>query len=157
MKSQAPQSSVEFNPHVTVATVVERDGRFLLVEEQSGGKIVLNQPAGHLDPDENLIQAAKRETLEETGWYVDITGVLGIQLYRSPDNGVTYHRTTFVGRPLKQDPELQLDEGIVAAVWMSHQELQAAADRHRSPLVMQAVEKYLEGSCYPVSMLSSSL
>ena len=157
MNSPTPQSNDDFAPHVTVATVIEKNNRFLLVEERSGGKVVLNQPAGHLDPDEDLIQAAKRETLEETGWHVDITGVLGIQLYRSPNNGVTYHRTTFIGSPVKQEPEPQLDEGIIATVWMTAKEMQAEHNRHRSPLVMRAVEEYLKGTAYPVSMLSAHL
>ena len=146
-----------FSPHVTVATVVEHEGRFLLVEERCSGNVVLNQPAGHLDPEENLIQAAIRETLEETGWHIDIIGVLGIQLYRAPSNGVTYHRTTFIGKPIRQEANAVLDEGIIDAIWMTPDELKIAQDKHRSPLVLQAVEQYLTGVCYPVSMLSTHI
>ncbi len=154
----ASDDSGEFLPHVTVATVIEKDGRFLMVEEQnSSGNIVINQPAGHLDPRENLVEAAVRETLEETGWHIEILGVLGINLYRSPNNGVTYHRTTFVGRPLHREDEPKLDDGIVEAVWLSLEELQASVDRHRSPLVLHCVQQYLSGNHYPVDMLSAHI
>ena len=83
---------MEWKPHITVATVVEDNGRFLMVEELKGERAVLNQPAGHLDPNESLIDAAIRETLEETGYDVELTGVIGIYLYTAPSNGVTYQR-----------------------------------------------------------------
>ncbi|WP_017132370.1 NUDIX domain-containing protein, partial [Pseudomonas agarici] len=86
---------MEWQPHITVATVVEDNGRFLLVEELQNGQVVFNQPAGHLDPDESLSEAAIRETLEETGWDVELTGVIGIYLYTAPSNGVTYQRVCF--------------------------------------------------------------
>ena len=102
---------MDWHAHVTVATVIENSGRFLLVEELKGGRLVLNQPAGHLEPGESLIQAALRETLEETGWTVDIQGIVGVGLYTAPSNGVTYYRTTFFGTPLSHDPLLRLDDG----------------------------------------------
>ena len=86
-------------PHITVATVIEDQGRFLLVEELKAGRLVLNQPAGHLEANENLREAAIRETLEETGWEVELTGLVGIYLYTAPSNGITYQRVCFAARP----------------------------------------------------------
>lgn len=102
----------DWHAHVTVATVVERDERFLLVEENADGELVYNQPAGHLDPGESLTQAAVRETLEETGWHIELLGLVGLALYTAPGNGITYHRTTFFGRPLHEESTFQLDAGI---------------------------------------------
>lgn len=90
---------MSWQPHITVATVVERDGKFLFVEEFKAGQHVFNQPAGHLEANETLAQAALRETLEETAWDVELTGVVGIYLYTAPSNGVTYQRICFAARP----------------------------------------------------------
>ena len=140
-------------PHVTVATVIEREGKYLLVEERSNGKLVYNQPAGHLDPNETLEQAALRETLEETGWHIQVEGVVGIALYESQHNGVTYHRTTFYGTALKHDPNLELDSGIERAIWLSYEEILAASDKLRSKLVLRAIEQYRNGHKYPLSLI----
>ncbi|HUH38291.1 MAG TPA: NUDIX hydrolase [Spongiibacteraceae bacterium] len=145
---------MEWYPHVTVATVIERDSRFLLVEEVAeGGRVVINQPAGHLDPDETLPAAALRETLEETGWDVQLEGVVGIALYTAPANGVTYLRTTFWGRALAERADAQLDTGILRALWLTRDELQALRGQWRSPLVGQVVDQYLNGQRYPLSIL----
>jgi 8-oxo-dGTP pyrophosphatase MutT (NUDIX family) len=144
---------MNWHAHVTVATVIEDNGRFLLVEEQQRGRLVLNQPAGHLEPGESLIEAALRETLEETGWTVEIQGLVGVGLYTAPSNGVTYYRTTFFGRPLRHDPERLLDTGIERALWLTPAEMQAEAERLRSPLVAKAVEHYLAGHRYPLSLI----
>lgn len=144
---------MEWYAHVTVATVVEDKGRFLLVEEFEDGKLVLNQPAGHLDPNETLIEAAQRETLEETGWTVQIEGIVGIGLYTAPSNGITYYRTAFHGKPIAHDAARQLDEGIVRAVWMTPEEIRAQSARMRSPLVPEVIEQYLAGHRYPLSMV----
>ena len=144
---------MDWHAHVTVATVIENSGRFLLVEELKGGRLVLNQPAGHLEPGESLIQAALRETLEETGWTVDIQGIVGVGLYTAPSNGVTYYRTTFFGTPLSHDPLLRLDDDIERALWLSAEEIRSEAARLRSPLVSQAIEHYLAGHRYPLSMI----
>lgn len=141
--------------HVTVATVVEDNGRFLLVEEEADGKRVFNQPAGHLEPNESLVQAALRETLEETAWTVQIDGVVGVGLYTTPDAATTYYRTTFFGRPLRHDPKRRLDDGILRAVWLSPEEIRAQSARMRSPLVAKVVEQYLNGHRYPLSMIFS--
>ena len=144
---------MNWHAHVTVATVIEDNGRFLLVEEQQRGRLVLNQPAGHLEPGESLIEAALRETLEETGWTVEIQGLVGVGLYTAPSNGVTYYRTTFFGRPLSHDPLRSLDTGIERALWLTPAEMQAEAERLRSPLVAKAVEHYLAGHRYPLSLI----
>lgn len=143
----------DFLPHVTVATVVEDKGRFLLVEEWAGGELVYNQPAGHLDPNESLQQAAVRETREESAWDVELTGVIGTCLYEAPSNGVTYYRTTFAARPLTHYPEQALDSGIERAVWMSLEEMRAASGKMRSPLVIRSVEQYLKGNHFPLDLI----
>lgn len=147
----------EFTPHVTVATVVEREGKFLFVEEfNRNGEIVINQPAGHLEAGETLIEAAVRETYEETGWRVSITGLLSLGLYTSPHNQVTYHRSTFIGAPLSHDASAKLDDGIHRAVWLSHQEL-IAKNNLRSPMVSKAVEQYLTQNHYPLDLISDCI
>lgn len=144
---------MNWHAHVTVASVIEDNGRFLLVEELQRGRLVLNQPAGHLEPGESLIEAAMRETLEETGWTVDIQGLVGVGLYTAPSNGVTYYRTTFFGRPLSHDSLRTLDTGIERALWLTPAEMQVEAERLRSPLVAKAVEHYLAGHRYPLSLI----
>lgn len=139
--------------HVTVATIIERDGHFLLVEEDTAQGRRFNQPAGHLELGESLPAGARREVLEETGWEVDIQGIVGLGLYTSPDNGVTYHRTTFYGQPLHHYPERELDDGIIAAHWLHLGEIRQHSARMRSPLVLKTIEQYLEGHRYPLSLL----
>ena len=142
-----------FTPHVTVATVVEDQGRFLLVEEHAEGRTVLNQPAGHLEADESLLQAALRETLEETGWEVELTGVTGIYLYTAPANGVTYQRVCFAARPLRHRPELPLDHGIIGPRWLTREELAAQPERWRSELVLRCIDDYLAGERHALSLI----
>jgi len=142
-----------FIPHVTVATVVEDQGRFLLVEEHAEGRVVLNQPAGHLEADESLLAAALRETLEETGWEVELTGVVGIYLYTAPANGVTYQRVCFAARPLRHRPELQLDEGIIGPRWLTREELESRREQWRSALVPRCIDDYLAGGRYPLELI----
>ena len=144
---------MEWQPHVTVASIVEKDGKFLLVEELSNNELVFNQPAGHLDPNESLIEAAVRETQEETGWTVEPLGVVGVGLYTSPHNDTTYHRTTFHAKVVSHDPNQPLDDGIHQAVWMSYEEILAATDRMRSPLVIRTIEQYLNGHRYPLELI----
>jgi len=139
--------------HVTVATVIERDGHFLLVEEEADGALVYNQPAGHLDHGESLLEAAQRETLEETGWHVELLGLVGLALYTSPGNGVTYHRTTFFGRPLREEANFELDAGILRCLWLSYEEMLAESGKMRSPLVLGAVEQYRRGHRWPLDFI----
>jgi 8-oxo-dGTP pyrophosphatase MutT (NUDIX family) len=142
-----------WHPHITVATIIEEAGRFLFVEEIKAGKRVLNQPAGHLEANETLREAALRETLEETGWDVRLTGVVGIYLYTAPSNGVTYQRVCFSARALHHHPERALDEGIVAAPWLSRDELAAQPQRWRSELVLRCVDDYLANAAFPLEVI----
>ena len=147
---------MRWQPHITVATIVEDQGRFLLVEEESAGKAVLNQPAGHLEANESLLQAAVRETLEETGWEVELTAVTGIYLYTAPSNGVTYQRVCFAARPLKHRPELPLDSGIIGPRWLTRDELEARKESWRSHLVARCIDDYLSGERFPLALIRDS-
>lgn len=142
-------------PHVTVATVVYRDGRYLLVHEDSVSGPVYNQPAGHLEEHETLLEAATRETFEETGWHVNIKTVLGVTLYRSNANAVTYVRVSFIAEAVKHDCEAQLDDGILAASWFSYEEILALKAQLRSPMVLGDIEKHRLGRSYPLDLLCS--
>lgn len=140
--------------HVTVAAVVERDGRFLCVEETVGGQLVINQPAGHLEPHESLLQAAIREAREETAWDFVPEALLGVYHYASLE-GVSYLRFAFVGQAIRHHPEQPLDRGITRALWLSRSELAACASRHRGPQVMQAIKDYDRGQRFPLEVVGN--
>jgi ADP-ribose pyrophosphatase YjhB (NUDIX family) len=140
-------------PHVTVASIVERDGRFLLVYEKAEGKKVYNQPAGHLEPNESLSDAAVRETLEETGWTVTLSAIVSVNLYVAPSNGITYLRTSFVAKPVSFDAKRELDEGIIEAVWLTYDEILSRKDQLRSPMTLQVIDEYLAGNRFPLDLL----
>ncbi|WP_147652699.1 NUDIX hydrolase [Vulcaniibacterium gelatinicum] len=142
-----------WQPDVTVATVVVRDGRLLMVEESVGGRLVLNQPAGHLEPDESLLAAAARETREETGWEVRPTGFVGAYQWTAPDTGQQFLRFAFAADPVRHDPARPLDEGIVRTLWMTPAELLAERHRHRSPLVWRTAADHLAGRRHPLCLL----
>lgn len=144
------------HPHLTVATVVERAGRYLLVRERSGDRLVYNQPAGHVEPGESLQQAALRETLEETGWQVELGGFLGIHQYHSPHNGISYVRISFAADAIRHDPARALDEDIIEACWLSHHDLLRRRQELRSPMVLQVIEAYEKGLIYPLELLRQS-
>jgi len=145
-----------WKPSVTVAAVIERDGLFLLVEEETSEGLRLNQPAGHLDPFESLEQAVIRETLEETAHDFTPTALVGMYMSRYLSSRtlqvVTYLRFTFTGE-LGTAHDQPLDDGILRTVWMTREELLACQDKHRSPLVMQCVDDYLHGRRAPLSLL----
>lgn len=141
-----------WHAHVTVATVVERDGRFLMVQERVEGRIVINQPAGHLERGESLIAAATRETREETGWQIEIKGLIGASLFEAP-NGITYYRTSFFAEPLSEIPDAQLDDEIVQALWLSREELAEREQELRSKLVLATIDQYLAGHRYPLNLI----
>jgi len=148
-----------WQPDVTVATVVVDDGRLLCVEERVQGRLVLNQPAGHLEPDESLLEAALRETREETAWDVRLTAFIGAYQWKAPagedgSDGRHYLRFAFAAEPVAHDPALSLDDGIVRALWMAPSELRAAAERHRSPLVWRVVADYLAGQRHPLATVA---
>ena len=142
-----------WQPDVTVATVVVRDGRLLCVEERANGHLVINQPAGHLEPDESLLEAALRETLEETAWDVRLTAFIGAYQWKAPETSRHYLRFAFAAEPVREHAGRALDTGIVRAMWMTPDELSAAGNRHRSPLVWKVVEDFLGGRRQPLSML----
>lgn len=141
-----------WHAHVTVATVVERNGRFLMVQERAEGRTVINQPAGHLDEGESLADAAVRETREETGWQVDIQGLIGASLYKAA-NGVTYYRTSFYANPVAEIPNAELDSEIIQPLWLSRAELLARESELRSELVLATIDQYLAGHRYPLSLM----
>ncbi|WP_420426698.1 NUDIX hydrolase [Algiphilus sp.] len=135
----------ETAPHVTVATLVERSGQWLFVEERVGGQRVLNQPAGHWEAGETLIEAAVRETLEETRWRVQPTALVGIYSYHPPDLPYAFLRFAFLATALDHDADRPLDPAIEQAVWLSPQALAARAAEHRSPMVQRGVDDALAG------------
>lgn len=147
---------MEWSPHITVATVVERDDKFLLVHEfdKFQQKMVYNQPAGHWEKEETLIAAALRETAEETAWRVQIDSWLGLYTYTAPSNNVTYLRIAFIAIPI-ENLHTMLDEGIQEAVWMDYDTVlkKDAASELRSPLVKQVIDDYRSGRRLPLQSI----
>lgn len=143
-----------WKPNVTVAAIVEQDGKFLLVEEEAGGQIVLNQPAGHWEQDESLMQGATREALEETGYGFRPTALVGIYRWPHPKKEITYLRFAFAGEITGHDAARRLDDGIIRAVWLTPDEIQRDMARHRSPLVLRCIDDYLAGKRYPLDLLT---
>lgn len=148
-------SSKRWKPSVTVAGVIEQDGRFLLVEERTPEGIVLNQPAGHLDPGESLVEAVVREVLEETGRAFTPTALLGVYMSRfirsARNEDVTYLRFSFCGTVGEPEPGRRLDHGILRTVWMTPEEIRANAHRHRSPALQRNVDDFLAGVRHPLA------
>jgi 8-oxo-dGTP pyrophosphatase MutT (NUDIX family) len=144
-----------WNPEVTVAAVVEDGGRFLMVEERISGRLVINQPAGHLEDGETLIEAVVRETREETAWRLHPEALVGVYLWRSPDNGRSFLRFAFCGHVDDHRPSQALDTGIVRALWLSHEQLLAQSSRLRSPLVLRCLEDFLLGKRQPLDTVAS--
>lgn len=143
-----------WTPHVVVACIVERDGRFLMVEEQINGAPCLNQPAGHWEKNESLIEGAIREALEETRWQVRPTHVLGLY-HHDPENlEYGFLRVAFIATAEREHPERPLDSGIERAVWMTRDEIVASRERHRSPMVLRCVDDYLSGTRYPLALIA---
>ncbi len=139
-----------WRPDVTVATIVPRDGKFLLVEERVQGRLVLNQPAGHLESDESLHSAACRETLEETGWTVELTGFVAVYQWSNAAGTGHFVRFTFVGKPVMHDASRPLDTGIVRACWLSRDEIAARSADLRSPMVLRGIDDFLTGRHLPL-------
>lgn len=142
-----------WKPNVVVAAIVERDGRFLLVEEDADGAVVLNQPAGHLDEGETLIHAVIRETLEETAWHIEPTALLGVYRWPHPAKNITYLRFAFLARALREETGRALDHGCLRALWLTPEEIRAERARLRSPQVERCLNDYLAGTCYPLDLL----
>jgi len=143
-----------WKPNVTVAAVIEREGKFLLVEEETAQGLRFNQPAGHWEPNETLEQGAAREALEETAYHVKPQHLVGIYRWHSDNANVTYLRFAYTGEVTGHEPERKLDEGIVRAVWMTIDEVRATQERHRSPLILRCIEDYLAGKRYPLELIT---
>jgi 8-oxo-dGTP pyrophosphatase MutT (NUDIX family) len=146
-----------WKPNVTVAALMERDGRFLLVEEETDEGVRFNQPAGHLDEGESLVAACAREALEETAYAFAPTELVGIYQWPRPrkenEGDITYLRFSFAGKVGACETARQLDTGILRAVWLTPDEIVACRSRHRSPLVLQCVQDYLAGRRFPLDLI----
>ncbi|NJD36463.1 MAG: NUDIX hydrolase [Betaproteobacteria bacterium] len=142
-----------WKPNVTVAALIEREGRFLLVEEETEDGRRFNQPAGHLDEGESLVAACAREALEETAWSFTPTALVGVYQWPRPKADITYLRFAFAGDLGTHESGRVLDAGILRTVWMTPDEIGATADRHRSPLVWQCVADCLAGRRYPLELI----
>jgi len=142
-----------WKPRVTVAVVAEQHQRFLMVEEDVRGVVRFNQPAGHLEDKESLVDAVIRECLEETAWRFQPDALVGIYRWRNSRNGDTYLRVTFCGHCVSTEPNRELDQDIVAAHWLTLDEIQSLSDQLRSPLVLQSIHDYLHGKRYPLDVL----
>lgn len=142
-----------WKPHATVAAVIEKDNHFLMVEENIKGKHVFNQPAGHLDPGESLIEAAIRETREETAWGFQPEFITGIYRWPQPGTERSFLRVTFSGSCNDHRQEQALDDGIIRAVWMTREELAKQPVKLRSPMVLRCIDDYLTGKRYPLELL----
>jgi 8-oxo-dGTP pyrophosphatase MutT (NUDIX family) len=145
---------MQWKPNTTVAAIVEQDGKFLMVEEVTTEGIRINQPAGHLEQGETLIQAVIRETNEETAYDFTPQSLLGIYHWQRPDKEITYLRFAYIGKLGVHRPDQKLDDGILRSVWMSVDELRASQNTHRSPQVLKCVEDYLAGQRYPLEVVN---
>lgn len=146
-----------WKPHVTVAAIIERDNRFLLVEEHTPHGLQLNQPAGHLENGEDLISAVKREVNEESAWQFEPDYLIAVQLWRKTSDSATFLRFCFSGYCHSYNAAQTLDTGIIATHWLSHAEIMAAEIRLRSPLVLSSINDYLSGQRYPLSLITTLL
>lgn len=144
-----------FRPDVTVAAIIERDGRFLVVEERAARRIVINQPAGHLERGESLIEAVVRETLEETAYALVPEALTGIYLWRQPAIDRSFLRVAFTGPVIGPDTARRLDRCIVRTAWMTRDQLAARPNVLRSPMVLRCIDDYLAGARHPLSLLSA--
>lgn len=146
-----------WKPHVTVAAVIEREQKFLLVEEHTPRGLQFNQPAGHFEENEDLVAAIKREVTEETAWHFEPEHLISVQLWRRSPQEDTFIRVCFSGQCHSYNPNQALDEGIIATHWLSRDEIAANSHRLRSPLVLISVDNYLRGQRYPLTLLETFL
>lgn len=142
-----------WKPHATVAAIIEKEGRFLMVEEEIDGLIVYNQPAGHLEPDETLYDAVIRETDEEAAWEFLPKHITGMYLWKQDNHDRTFLRLAFCGKCQHHKPEQKLDSDITRALWMSRDDIINKQSQLRSPLVLRCIDDYLAGCRYPLDML----
>jgi len=146
--------NIIWKPHVTVAAVIEDKQRFLLVEERDSGRRVFNQPAGHLEEGESLVDAVIRETLEETAWHFRPEALLGVYQWRQSDTAKTFLRIAFTGAGLYHESGRRLDPDIERTVWMSAAEIRSQPELLRSPMVIRSIDDYLAGITYPLALLA---
>lgn len=146
-----------WKPHVTVAAIIEREQRFLIVEEETSNGLAFNQPAGHLEPSESLIDAVIREVNEETAWKFTPEYITAIQLWRKHPDASSFLRVCFVGNCSDYQADQALDDGIIATHWFTRDELAAQKSKLRSPLVLTTIDQYLAGEHHPLSLLKTFL
>jgi NADH pyrophosphatase NudC (nudix superfamily) len=146
-----------WKPHVTVAAVIEKDNKFLLVEENTVNGIAFNQPAGHLENGETIIAAINREVNEETAWQFEPMHIIAIQLWRKNPEFSSFLRVCFAGKVHTHNPKQNLDDGIIDTHWLSREQIAEKYSQLRSPLVLKTVDAYLSGNHYPLSLLESYL
>lgn len=145
---------MQWKPHATVAAIVEQNGKFLLVEEETDRGNRFNQPAGHLEDNESLLEAVIRETQEETAYRFEPTALLGIYHWKHEHNDTTYLRFAYIGEVSEHQAQQKLDDGIIRSVWMSVDEIRANAELMRSPQVLICIEDYLNGRRYPLNVIT---
>jgi len=146
---------MRWQPNVTVAAVIEDNGKFLIVEELINNKIQINQPAGHWEFGETLVDAVIRETLEETGWDFEPASLVGIYQWQHPEKDqTTYLRFAFCGKVTKHHPDVKLDDGIIQAIWLSREEIVDRLEQHRSPQLLLCIDDYLKGKKTDLSLLT---
>jgi len=141
------------NIHLTVAMVIEHDHKFLMVKELRDGEIRYNQPAGHVEPGETPIEAAVRETLEETAWHIEPTSIISFSTFKAPSNGITYYRLAFAANTIRFDENAKIDSDIEEALWLSYGDILDLKPKLRSPMVLQAIDDYKSGHCYSLDLL----
>jgi len=150
---------LRWKPNVTVAAVIEKDGRILLIEEETADGLKLNNPAGHLDPGETPAEGCAREAMEESAYEFKATSLVGIYISRftrvRDNEDITYLRFAFAGEVGAHHPDRPLDDGIVRAIWMTPDEIRACPERHRSPLLLRCLEDFLAGQRFPLSAVYS--
>ena len=145
---------MRWKPRVVVAAVVEEKGKFLMVEECVDNQNVINQPSGHLEPNETMIEAVRRETLEETGWHFEPTDIIGILHLLNPNTNRIFIRFTFTGKLLNKEPNYTIDPDIIAPRWMTYDEIKSQEKlAWRSPLVMRSLDEYRAGKRYPLDIV----
>jgi ADP-ribose pyrophosphatase YjhB (NUDIX family) len=146
-----------WRPHVTVACIVAKGSRYLMVEEEVGGHIAYNQPAGHLEDGESLLHAAVRETKEETGWTVELTHLVAVHQWRSKEHGDAVVHFSFAAKPLSHDPQQPLDAGIRRALWLTRDEIADLGQHLRGPAVLMSVDEWQAGQRLPLWVVSNLL
>jgi len=146
---------MQWSPHVTVASILKQDNKYLFVQEHKNKRLVINQPAGHWEPGETLIDAAIRETLEETAWHFEPQAITGIYQWHHEPRNETFLRFCFSGTLLRHEPERELDPDIESTIWLTEEQLRGQQDIHRSPLVQRCMDDYLSGIQHDIRIVTA--